>query len=84
MDPDLEELEGEELMESLRKEGEMLGQRSVSIVLMQQASKMGRKDWSKATAKHSMGYTGRSERRQREIRQQLRQKEERDAKTRNT
>jgi hypothetical protein len=78
-DFDLEELEGQDLVEGLRKcwelelELQKLTQPTSYEVLLQKKTS---KEWKTAEAKRGLGYNGLSDRRKREINQKLREKEE--------
>jgi hypothetical protein len=78
-DHDLEELEGQDLVEGLHKywalELQELAQLTPYELLLQ---KKIPKEWKKAEAKRELGYNGLSDRRKREIAQKLRIKEEQD------
>ena len=78
-DFDLEELEGQDLVEGLKKyweqELQLLTQQTPYELLLQKKTS---RDWKTAEAKRGFGYNGLSDRRKREVNQKLREKEERD------
>jgi hypothetical protein len=84
-DLDLEELEGQDLVEGLKKcwelelELQMLTQLTPYELLLEKRTSQ---EWKNAEAKRGLGYNGLSDRRKREINQKLREKEEQDKVTR--
>ncbi|KAH9039650.1 hypothetical protein EDB85DRAFT_2181181 [Lactarius pseudohatsudake] len=79
---ELEDLEGEDLLDGLRNEWELLQQELESLEeptpYKHLLGKTMAKEWKKAEAKRGLGYNGQSARRKREITQQLREKEVQD------
>ncbi|KAH9018306.1 hypothetical protein EDB84DRAFT_1626781 [Lactarius hengduanensis] len=79
---DLEDLEGEDLLDGLRNELELLQQELKDLEkptpYEHVLRKTTAKEWKKAEAKRGLGYNGQSARRKREIAQQLCEKEEQD------
>jgi len=84
-DGDLEELEGQDLLEGLEKHWEVEQEMQDLMKPMLYDILMGKKmvkEWKRVEAKRGLGYNGLSDRRKREINQKQREKEERDKDTR--
>ena len=83
---DLEALEGENLLDGLRNKWELLQQELENLAKPTPyehiLKKTMPKDWENAEAQRGLGYNGLSNRRKREVAQQLREKEEQDKVTR--
>jgi len=83
---DLEDLEGQDLLDALRNKWELLQQELEDLAKPTPyehiSKKTGAREWKKAEAKRALGYNGLSARRKREIAQKLREKEEQDKVTR--
>jgi hypothetical protein len=83
---DLEELEGEDLLDGLRNKWELLQQELENLAnpypYEHILKKTKAKEWKNAEAQRGLGYNGLSDRRKREVAQQLREKEEQDKVTR--
>jgi hypothetical protein len=81
-DEDLEDLEGEDLLDSLRNKWEHRQQELEDLAKPTPYKHILKKttanEWKKAEANRGLGYNGESARRKREIAQQLREKEEHD------
>jgi uncharacterized sporulation protein YeaH/YhbH (DUF444 family) len=79
---DLEDLEGEDLLDGLQKKWELLQQELEDLEKPTPyeciLKKTTAKEWKKAEARRGLGYNGKSARRKREVAQQLREKEEQD------
>ncbi|KAI9456573.1 hypothetical protein BJY52DRAFT_1224236 [Lactarius psammicola] len=78
---DLEDLEGEELLDGLRNKWELqqeLEDLAKPTPYKHVMKKTIAKEWKKAEAKRGLGYNGQSAWRKREVAQQLREKEEQD------
>jgi hypothetical protein len=86
-DLDLEELEGQDLVEALKKYWELemelqkISQPTPYELLLQKRN-LKPQEWKKVEARRGLGYDGLSDRRKREIKQQLRKKGEKDKLTR--
>ena len=85
-DDKMDDLEQEELIESLQKEleHEINLLKELALTPYEKISQVNlmKKEWEKAEKKHGFGYNGHAERTQRNHRQQAREKAEKDAVTR--